>query len=88
MIEIQRQIIVRAKVAVKWAELFGMTEEAAPEIIKALACFSHTEFCKPFILADLRCGVARSIIRDRYAITDYQLRRIGVEAGIYKPRRF
>lgn len=71
-----------------WMGFMALDEDDFGRLHQLLSSYSHLELCRPFVVADLKNGVGRSIILDRYCLLDHELRRIGIEAGFYKPKRF
>lgn len=78
----------RVKVARMWIDHMDLGEEDVEKMVQMLSHYSHVEACRPFVVIDLRNGVGRSVLLARYCLKDHELRRIGIDAGIYKPKRF
>lgn len=78
----------REKVARMWLGFLALGQEDFERVLELLSNYSHVEACRPFVVIDLRNGVTRSVILDRYCLKEHELRRIGIDAGIYKPKRF
>ncbi|HOP41100.1 MAG TPA: hypothetical protein PLI53_08650 [Geobacteraceae bacterium] len=78
----------REKVARMWMGYLALDEADFDRVIRLISNYSHLEACRPFVVVDLQNGVARSVILDRYCLRDHELRRIGIDAGVYKPKRF
>ncbi len=78
----------RDKVTRMWMGFMALDEDDFERLHRLLGSYSHLELCRPFVVVDLRNGVGRSILLDRYCLFDHELRRIGIDAGFYKPKRF
>lgn len=71
-----------------WLGYLALDEEDFERVMCLISNYSHLEACRPFVVVDLNNGVARSVILDRYCLRDHELRRIGIDAGVYKAKRF
>lgn len=84
----QKRQKAREKVARLWLDFLSLSEADFPRVLELISNYSHLEACRPFAAADLKRGVARSVIIDRYCLRDHEFRRLAVDAGVYKPKRF
>ncbi len=73
----------------KWAEMLpSISAEDQQALSNCLSKFSHLELCRAFVIEDYHKGVGRQLIRRRYGLTEHEYRRIGIEAGYFKPKSF
>ena len=78
----------RQKIINRWVEEFGAEGEVAKALKETLKPYPHMELCRGFVVRDIRRGLDRGLIVERYCLTLWEYRKIAIHIGHYKPIRF
>jgi len=79
----------RARAVSRWLEsLPSLTDEDKTILRGYLDKYPHIEVCRAFVVRDYKKGVGRQLIIDRYGLTTHEYRKIGIQAGFFRPKTF
>ena len=78
----------RQKVIQRWIEESGADGDCETSIRNLLKDYPHKELCRGFVVRDIRSGLDRGLIVERYCLTLWEFRQIAIQIGHYRPIRF